>query len=828
MNMIFKSTCLLLAILSLAAGAGAQTYTVLKSFNSNGNPTGYQPKGTLAQGTDGTLYGVAAMGGAGAAGVVFRIQADGSGFTVIKNFPLTDPATGTNSDGANPQAGLILSGGTLYGTTAGGGIAGQGTVFSLGTNGSGFTVLKSFTAVDQNRFTNTDGASPAAALLLSGNILYGTTQNGGTGASGTIFQMNTDGSDFTNIYSFSGGNDGANPKAPLILSGGMLYGTAALGGDLDLGTVFGVNTDGTGFIRLHSFSGAGTDGDTPLSGLVLANGMLFGTTLFGDGGDDADDGTVFQVGVTGGNTFSTVYSFAGSDGHGPMGDLILSNGTFYGTTSGGDLNHFFGTVFEINTDGTGFATICTFDGDDGWGSQGGLVLSGTTLYGTTVNGGLLPTVFALASGTVFSVDLSGDYLTDLCVFPGASGAGEPDTGLALSGNTLFGTAGQDGIDNSGAVFEINTNGSDYSEIWDFSGTDNNGDNPDGAQPRGVLVLSGGMFYGTTRYGGTNGWGTVFKMDADGTGFTNIYSFSDAYPESPITALVVSGNTLYGAGGAGNFGSIFALNTDGSGFTNIYNFSGTDGNGPGGLTLSGNTLYGTTEVGGTGSGNVFQMNTDGSHYTNIYTFTGGGDGANPGTVLILSGNTLYGTAYHGGSTGQGTVFAVNTDQTGFTVLHNFTGTSPNGAGAGDLLLSGGTLYGSTAYDGTSNAGSIFELDIASTNFTVLKNFTGGNDGANPTETLVLAGGTLYGTTQGGGLADQGTVFSLSLSSVVAPIPLSIHGIGNAVVLSWTDPASIFSLQSAPSVTGVYTNVIGATSPYTNAVSGTAQFFRLQAN
>jgi uncharacterized repeat protein (TIGR03803 family) len=163
-----------------------------------------------------------------------------------------------------------------------------------------------------------------------------------------------------------------------------------------------------------------------------------------------------------------------------------------------------------------------------------------------------------------------------------------------------------------------------------------------------------------------------------------------------------------------------------------------------------------------------------------------------------------------------------------VLRSFTGTSPNGAGAGDLLLSGGTLYGSTAYDGTSNAGTIFELNIASTNFTVLKNFTGGGDGANPTETLVLAGGTLYGTTQGGGLTGEGTAFSLALSSVIVPIPLSIHGIGHAVVLNWTDPASIFSLQSAPLVTGVFTNLSGATSPYTNAVTAAAQFFRLQAN
>jgi uncharacterized repeat protein (TIGR03803 family) len=174
-----------------------------------------------------------------------------------------------------------------------------------------------------------------------------------------------------------------------------------------------------------------------------------------------------------------------------------------------------------------------------------------------------------------------------------------------------------------------------------------------------------------------------------------------------------------------------------------------------------------------------------------------------------------------------VFKINTDRSGFTVLHTFAGTSPNGAGPGDLLLSGGTLYGIMAYGGSSNQGAVFQLDIASTNFTVLKNFTGGSDGANPNTTLVLSGSTLYGTTESGGLSGHGTVFSLSLSSVV-PIPLNIRGIANAVVLSWTDPASVFFLQASTLVTGVYTNVPGATSPYTNTFSTPTKFFRLQAN
>ncbi|MGA2686009.1 MAG: choice-of-anchor tandem repeat GloVer-containing protein [Verrucomicrobiota bacterium] len=832
MKLTAKPLCVMTAVLALATGAGAQTYTVLRNFNPNSNATGYQPTGTPVQGPDGTLYGVATSGGSGASGVVFRIQTNGTGFTVIKNFPLTNSVTGTNSDGAGPLAGLILSGSTLYGTTGSGGSSGQGTVFSLSTNGNNYTVLKNFTALDPVAGTNTDGASPGAALLLSGSTLYGTTQYGGAGRNGTIFRVSTNGSNFTNFYSFTsnGASDGANPTAPLILSGSTLYGTASAGGDDGIGTVFSVSTNGTGFNRLHSFSGTGTDGDSPYGGLLLSGGLLYGTTAFGDNGSGDGDGTVFRVSVTGGSSFTNLYSFTGPDGSGPEGELVLSGSTLYGTTSGGGAYNYYGTVFQINTDGTGFAVVGSLNGDNGAGPQYGLVLSGSTLYGTAVNYGLLPTVFAFASGTVFSVDVSGGVPADLCVFPGASGAAFPEAGLALSGNTLFGTTVNGGGNNNGTVFEINTNGSGYAENWDFSAWNNNGDNSDGARPVAVMVLSGGVFYGTTQSGGTNGWGAVIKMNADGTGFTNIYSFTSPYDHSaPFEALVVSGSTIYGPGGAGSYGSLFKLNTDGTGFTNFYSFTGgSGGNGPGGLTLSGNTLYGATGSGGVGYGNLYQVNTDGSDYTNIYSFSGGSDGATPGAVLVLSNNVLYGAAFYGGTNGQGTAFKINTDQSGFTVLHTFASTNSGSVVPGNLLLSGNTLYGTTASGGSSDNGTVFQMDTSGNNFTVLKNFAGGDDGATPNSTLVLAGGTLYGTTYSGGLSGDGTVFSLALSSVVVPIPLSIRGIGNAVVLSWTDPASVFSLQAAPLVTGTYTNVPGASSPYTNAIGGATEFFRLQAN
>src|ERR1043165_9846622 len=155
------------------------------------------------------------------------------------------------SDGANPWASLLLSGNTLYGAATSGGSSGNGTVFAVNTDGTGFTNLHSFTG-------DSDGTDPHSSLILLGNTLYGTAAFGGSSGYGTVFKLNADGTGFTNLHSFTAilgpsytNSDGASPETGLILSGNTLYGTATSGGSLGKGTVFRVNTDGTGFTNLH-------------------------------------------------------------------------------------------------------------------------------------------------------------------------------------------------------------------------------------------------------------------------------------------------------------------------------------------------------------------------------------------------------------------------------------------------------------------------------------------------------------------------------------------------------------------------------------------------
>jgi uncharacterized repeat protein (TIGR03803 family) len=424
MKTSIKNSFLLAALmvslnLLLAGRAPAQTFTNLHSFtnvntNSFGaytNSDGTVPiAGLILSGN--TLYGTAAFGGNSGLGTVFKVNKDGTGFTNLYSFSAAsfdDDGNYTNSDGRNPEAGLILSGNTLYGTASSGGIGGNGTAFAINTNGTGFTNLHSFTALDSaTQSTNSDGANPNAGLILSGSTLFGTAGGGGGAGSGTVFAVNTNGSGFTVLHSFAASarpyytnSDGANPYAGLILSDNTLYGTAHGGGISGSGTVFALNTNGSGFTDLFSFTNFLVTGDAPQAGLILSGNTLYGTTT--DGGSSGSGGTVFALN-TNGSGFKILYNFTwGSDGGRPQGGLVLSGNTLYGTTLEGGTNDF-GTLFAINTDGSAFTTLHRFTGDtNGANPEAGLILSGNTLYGTAPNAGA--NFGSGVYGTLFSLTL---------------------------------------------------------------------------------------------------------------------------------------------------------------------------------------------------------------------------------------------------------------------------------------------------------------------------------------------------------------------------------------------------------------------------------------
>ncbi|MGB6690338.1 MAG: choice-of-anchor tandem repeat GloVer-containing protein [Terracidiphilus sp.] len=383
-------------------------------------------------------------------------------------------------DGDRPYGGLIFDGkGNLYGITVTGGTHSNGTVFELIPEaGGGWTEKVLYNFGD----AVSDGQNPYGGVIFDklGN-LYGTTDNGGTDLSGTVFELSPqpDGSwKEQMLYSFKNiDNDGNYPQAGLILDGnGNLYGTTSQGGDSSSGTVFEVSPQSGGTWTeqvLHSFSSSSTDGTFPEAGLIFdGNGNLYGTTS--EGGSPHGPGTVFELTqVAGGNWNEQVlHSFGANsmDGIFPEAGLIFDgSGNLYGTTQlGGAYGALYaggGTVFELTpaVEGTwtekilySFGTSTT----DGQNPYSGVVFDGKgNLYGATEIGGEYAPGGTADGGTAFKLTpvTTGPWTeTVLHSFGGTATDGDlvrSATLLRDAAGNLYGTTSSGGS-GDGTVFEV--------------------------------------------------------------------------------------------------------------------------------------------------------------------------------------------------------------------------------------------------------------------------------------------------------------------------------------------------------------------------------------
>jgi uncharacterized repeat protein (TIGR03803 family) len=375
-------------------------------------------------------------------------------------------------------------------------------------------------------------------------------------------------------------------------------------------------------------------------------------------------------------------------------------------------------------------------------------------------------------------------------------------GLTPANGLVFGVTTSGGVSDNGSIFTYDPGGSTFATIYSFTDAINNGSLPNN------LLVSGNVVYGTAQYGGTNGYGMIYELNADGTGFVPLYSFA-GYPDGqyPRGALILIGGTLYGTtSGGANGGTVFKINTDRSGYATLHSFTNTpDGaQPPGELVTDGGTLYGVTQYGGTnGNGAVFAISASGSNYTILHSFTTNGvlEPINPYGGLVLSGGVLYGTGSAGGSNNTGAIFAMNTNGTGFKVLHNFSPSAGNSDGAepeATLTLNGGLLYGTTITGGSGNGGTIFSINTTGAGFAVVGSFTN-NPGASGfwlSSGVTWFDNAIWGTTQYGGSVGAGTLFELPQAA------------------------------QAPTITQQpqnYTVTSGLAATFTNAASGTAPLF-----
>jgi uncharacterized repeat protein (TIGR03803 family) len=610
-----------------------------------------------------------------------------------------------------PSAELIEgSDGSLYGTTSAGGAFGQGTVFRIGKDGSGFAILRSFTGTN-------DGSAPMAAVIeASDGMLYSSTSKGGQFGFGTVFRMNKDGNNFLVLKNFTGGRDGAYPEARLLeASDGYLYGAASGGGDTnDYGTLFQVSKDGSVFTPLFQF--ARTNGANPEAGLIEASdGRLYGTTV---AGGNTNSGVVFGV-EKGGTNFSILQylgvDYYGTNGAAPLGRLLEgTNGMLFGSTSGGGVQiqvpGLLGTLFQVNKDGTGFFVFSRF---------------------STTN-------------------------SNQARFPSAEL-------IRGSDGWLYGTAFDGGTNGSGAIFRVGQDGSNYVMLASVSGLQG----PSAA----LLEGSDGLLYGTAQLGGDFGAGGIFKIGKDGTGFAILKSFSLSGGDgaSPFAGLSkATDGTLFGTtrlGGAYGRGTVYSVRFDGTAYRVASSLFSTNGFGPlAGVTeASDGLLYGITRFDDTTANEaIFNLHEDGSGLNLLFSSTSASNGQESRGTLVQGTNGRYGTTVLGGTSGQGTVFQFGTNS-GFSVLKNFSPVSagPGANPASGLLLAGdGRLYG-TAYAGSFNNGAVFGMNLDGSGFAVLKSFFGTNGAAPISPLLEASDSLLYGTTYGGGATNNGgTVFRMN--------------------------------------------------------------------
>jgi uncharacterized repeat protein (TIGR03803 family) len=693
--------------------SAATNFTVRKAFVNPGNG----PAAGAVLGKDGALYGITQGSSTDPYAYTFyKVNRDGTNFKVLRRLGGSGLGDGGLTQGID---------GAFYAVSQY-----SNQIFKMNADGSGYTVIKTF--------SNQSGPYyPVGSLTQnSSGAFFGVTRTSSTGA-GAIYRINPDGTGYSVLRTLDGTQGGAPVGALLLGRDGVLYGTTSDGGGIGFtGTVFRINQDGTGFRVLHRFNGA--DGAGPQNRLTQGtDGVLYGTTygIYTYRGLD-NTGSIFKIN-TDGTGFTLLRSMKGPDGILPDSPLLQgADGAFYGTTSmAGDLGE--GTLFRITANGADFRVLKHFAGQTpakqlARGADG-------TLYGAASN-------YQDQTGILFSIKPDGTAYTTVATFGGdRNGMDARGTMVQASDGAFYGTAYRGGNANHGVLFKLNADGTGYSVVKHFSGTGGSG-------PVGKLIQGrDGALYGVTLSGGTYNGGTVFKILTNGTGFAVVRHLAQADGQRPQEGVMQGlDGALYGTTSEGgvntNGGTVFRVSTSGTGFTVLKSFNiGSEGAAPYGGLVQGTdgTLYGTTSRGGIednnvgGNGTIFKINTNGTGFAVLKRLTRS-EGTEPkGTLIRATDGALYGTAKYGGLDQRGTIFKINTNGTGFRVIFGFTNDYHGNNPVGALVQgSGGVLYGMTENAGPSGWGGMFRVLPTGMDFTTIRTFEQGTDGAKPMGGLIL--------------------------------------------------------------------------------------------
>ena len=598
------------------------TLATLVSFD------GYQganPYCTLIQGTDGRLYGTTQNGGANGWGAIFRLSLDSPLQITQQPQPQQAFAGDTVSFsvatfGSLPVSYQWLKNGTSL--SDGGNVSGSSSRTLTLTN-LGVADAAMYSVVVSNVYGAVISAGARLEVifsppyLISGpesqTVLVGATAMFSVDAAGDAlsFQWQENGTNLMDGGNISGSTTPTLTLASVTAGSAGTY-SVIVSNALDvlsspsaMLTVLPVSRLGTSMTVLLLFPG-GTGPFNPYAGVMQGtDGNFYGTTVNGGRGLY---GTAFKL-LASGADYILHYFTNGVDGATPLAGLTqASDGNLYGASLQG-VGASLGTLFRITQSGPTWALtpLHAFgEGDDGGNPLAALVQgSDGNLYGTAYTGG------SNSVGTVFSLGTNGLF-TSLWSFNSTNGSYPAASLVQGSDGKLYGTTSAGGAQGLGTVFSLSTNGIFISLVsFDYTR---------GAYPsNGLVQATDGAFYGTASSGGTNGgWGTVFRLTADGT-LIPLHSFNYEDGAYPVGGLVQgSDGNLYGTtsqGGIGGQGTVFQITTNGL-LTTLVWFNGTNGANPQGALIQARdgSFYGTAEFGrtgyngaaGSGDGLVFRL------------------------------------------------------------------------------------------------------------------------------------------------------------------------------------------------------------------------------
>ncbi|HNX27206.1 MAG TPA: hypothetical protein PKK48_07345, partial [Phycisphaerae bacterium] len=362
---------------------------------------------------------------------------------------------------------------------------------------------------------------PYGSVILSNGVLYGTTVGvSSSSGGGTVYKLNTDGSDFEVLHSFTSSTDGIEVYNGLTLVDGNIYGIARNGGSAGCGVLFKIDSS-SAFSVIHNFTGSG-EGSYPYTAPTYYNGSLYGLTW---GGWASGTSNIYQYNLSTG-TYTSLYNMT-SPGVQPFGTVTVINGYLYGMNSDNrdTANH--GNIFKYNLDSGSYEIVHTFAG----GTSGGYPYDslvwdgGTYVYGTTMG------------YAVWSED---------------NEESTPKRSEELA--------------DEGVVFRLNIETNEYTVLHDFSAQTGDGAKPNSS----MLIAPDGWLYGIAHgneiWGGTE-YGTLYRMRLDGSDFEVLHVFDSMEDGNvPMRSIIwddgiIYGTTAYGGYGTGDgYGTVWMFNT----------------------------------------------------------------------------------------------------------------------------------------------------------------------------------------------------------------------------------------------------------------------------